>query len=76
MRPRQQLSAAAVSLIAVPSEDGRSWCIQMAWDHGRLEHILCFDSREGAEGWINIELTASRGRYERDRLTLGVGPLN
>ena len=54
MRPRQQLSAATVSLIAVPSEDGRSWCIQMAWDDGRLEHILCFDSREGAEGWINM----------------------
>jgi hypothetical protein len=54
MRPRQQLSAATVNLIAVPSEDGRSWRIQMAWDDGRLEHILCFDSREGAEGWINM----------------------
>ena len=56
MRPRQQLSAATVNLIAVPSEDGRSWRIQMAWDDGRLEHILCFDSREDAEGWINMEL--------------------
>jgi hypothetical protein len=52
----RQLSAATVVHGAVRSEDERSWRIQMVWNDGRLEHILCFDSREDAEGWINMEL--------------------
>jgi hypothetical protein len=50
------VDCATVSLAVVPSEDGRSWRIQMAWDNGRLDHILCFESKQEAEDWINLKL--------------------
>jgi hypothetical protein len=68
MKPRLQLytvhavardadvvcAATTALLSVVASGDGQSWQVQLSWDNGRLDRILCRDSGQAAEDWINM----------------------
>jgi hypothetical protein len=47
-------SPARATLSVVPSEDGKAWQAQFAWDDGRIDRFFRFERNEEAEAWIDL----------------------
>ena len=46
------ITAARANISVVPTDDGKAWQIQLAWDNGRQDRLLRFESREEADAWV------------------------
>ena len=40
------------TMTPVPSEDGQGWQVEFAWDTGKRQRLLHFQSKQEAEDWI------------------------